>query len=852
MGWFSDHFGGKYVYQKGVTFQKMKGPMFSEYDSAKKQIKMLTVGNIPMYNDEHWKFKHGYRVHVNRQIFEEVNAMPRSLNIKNLDFSSIIDYITNTLNIADFGAVDSVEDKVKLCNGSLFENDPPIKDLAFETHQLGSGYDFQHFDSDLGWHYWSKHDDGDDDKRVYNNDATQDGGYYKRLYFTSLTLSSDKRTLDIDFEWHKYEDNNGTLDTVVYGQDSETNDVARFHYASVIYVDTNGDIDLDDKLYVERSYYTDAIYSVSSDAPYSFAPLYQVKADNATNEEKRKQKKFLRKLGLSIDSIENSLSNDQIDDYRIGFAIAPDDAYKSSAIAKYLYGFFETISDGTHYVDDNIGSQRNIRFTFNVGGLNVQQDFFLKEDIIAEPMIPSGLSQFGEWKVKLRQTSSNYSRQSGQVNDVYNDNVGGSLTDPYEQYAYIENLHLQDPANEDYSEWFNALPPSDFGKTRLATKFAYCFCHEDDIAEKINYQMLENISTDPDEKDFQQVWEIDSYKRFYVLSSIQEAEYYVTSRDVIYKSVYKSSNATEPATVITSTRPIIEIRKKIDANSYNRFIYSAGLLEYEIDGQTAKIYHKEADSTFRIFMLEDALKDKSFKEFTALYDESLVGVAYSVEKRYMKWYQRNGSRFVIQIVMLVITIWSGGTTSALNVVVNAALAFAIGYVAMKISEYVGGNLGVLLGVIFSMVAFYYTGQLDGMDSTGIWLKASDMYMAMQGEKNIREIAEMSKAMKKFNKEMNLKMIQLRMSMKAMESAGMDRATIIGKIALQMDVDEPDMFNEEVVSVYEENSWKLDEIKAVDYNLADTLYKQTVEIPTEVYEFEHNMQKIEQFGASDEN
>jgi len=295
----------------------------------------------------------------------------------------------------------------------------------------------------------------------------------------------------------------------------------------------------------------------------------------------------------------------------------------------------------------------------------------------------------------------------------------------------------------------------------------------------------------------------------------------------------------------------IELRKKIDANSYKRFVYTAGKLEYDIDDHTAKIYHDTADSSFRMFMLDGYMRGLPFKEYTAIYDESMVGLAYSHVSVYVKWYQRKGFSFIVQVVLIVVSIFTSGATSYLVVAARVALAYAIGAIAMRISDYVGGDLGVILGVIFAMVSFYFTGSLNVESASGMWLKAADMYMKLESQKQKNEAEQTIKALRKLKKEMNRKMIELRQSMEASEYSGMDRAVIIAKIASEMEVDDSGFFNEGLVSAVEEQEWRLNEVKPVDYDQAETLYNRTVNIPRDVYEFEHNMIKIEMFGVNDD-
>jgi hypothetical protein len=530
--------------------------------------------------------------------------------------------------------------------------------------------------------------------------------------------------------------------------------------------------------------------------------------------------------------------------------MAPEDSIKSAAIAKYMFHFFEEIGGGNPLIAEKIGAERNIEYEFEVNGLTVKQSFYLAEDIIDEPMTDG---VYGGWKIRLKQSVSNRQRYGPKIEEMYTEHIGGSASTLTEKYNTFVDLHKNNPDSTDYMDWYNELPPADYYKTTLLKKYAYAFCYEEDIASSIYYSMHSDISAEGEDPEFVKYWSMDTYKSFNTLRGDEESEYFASVVAVdTPQSVHIPSETDSGFYLVKAVKKVtVEIRKKINNNSYKRFIYTAGKLKYDIDDHIAKVDHDTADSSFRIFMLDGYLRNRPFKEYTSLYDESMVGLAYSHVSVYVKWYQRNGFRFIVQVVLIIIAIFTYGSTSYLIIIAKMALAYAISKIAMKLSEYVGGDLGVILGVIFALVAFYFTGTLDTNSTIGAWLKVADMYLKLESQKQLHEADQTMKALRKLKKEMNRKMIELRQAMEATEYSGMDRAVIIAKIADEMEVDDSGFFNEELVSAVEEQEWKLNEVKPVDYNQAETLYNRTVNIPRDVYEFEHNMIKIEMFGVNDD-
>jgi len=843
-------FSSSYKYFQSISFQPLKAEPFGEFLYSRRQFLFASDANSRIFGKEMWKWKNDYRKRSNDALAAKLNAQPELMPVEYNSYDAIVDYIKNTLEVDDFYSILHIYEKSNEILGEEFPEDE-----FPEAWQVV--YQWLIWD---GFFLWRFYDDEEDYYYYASQNTTEKVDDLYRVKVNNEYLSDSKAEAVLEYTLLYYEESEDEEGNVIIEEENQGDNVAvvdakQWFYISVSWIDkTDGKTHTSEEemLYIPYDIYTGSASEVENEELLEFAPIFQLKGDNEPVEVQLDQRRMLKTFGLSMDAVQGMIDNGDIDDFRIGYAVAPDDAVKSASIAKYLFEFFEIVGgsdfDGTIRP---LGLQRNRTIKFSVGEdeneLTVQISFNLEERTVdGQVDIPDG---FDEYKVKLKQKLSNADIYYDDVKDVYDDAIGGSETDITAMYNAVVDAYNDNP--DDYEEFYNRLPPSGYNRTSLIRKNTYAFSTPEDFDVVLFDELYFNVG-DEDEPEYEQYWEIDSYKRYHTLKSSDFDGLYA---QLIYDQNVEMLEDPETGELEESDLEsvMIIIRKNISDTQYKEYVYRSGMLEYEIDGHTAKVYHDKADKTFRLFMLNKYLDRKRFREYTAVYDRSLCGLAYCQERVKVRWYERAWFGTFLQIVAIVITVYTAGAGAGISAtLISMATTYAIAYVAMKLAEAIGGELGVLIGTIVAVTAMYFNPAGSGMSVSDIWLTTSDTYLKMESVKVKDDIEKMKSMYEEYKKEIDKYMYYIEQEMNYMDSLGYSKEAIIKNIANRAynegytDV----YFDIETVNSMEEEDWKLPEVKGVDYNLAETLYNQSTEIPKSVYEFEDRLYAVTRFG--DEN
>lgn len=854
MGFFSS----SYKNYQSISFQPLKSEPYGELAYAKKQIVFALAGNLGRYGNEIAKYKRDYRSTFSDSFVSKLGIEPEVKTVKNIDYSDIRQYIIDS-GVANLESIIDLEDK----NNSLGDN-PPKEDVL------------DYFMSSSSMPYLLN-SDGYDYYCNVNSTAKENGVI--RWKINNISFLDSNNDIELDYTEYEYvlndqgtpEPEDDTIDEVLNGPGSQAYDCAEFFYAKAYYFTTDDTEDTTRFALVPYEYFTDSMSTDSNIADIELAPIMKIESKkqilsscydeeegtfdvgSCTLEERtkwRNQQRALKRYGVSLDSVQSMLDNEEIDDFRIGLAISPEDAARSIAVSKYMFSFFDSIG-GEENAPIHTGIERNRTIPFEINGLEVRTRFNLEEKTYTGT-IPKP-EDCKEYKIKLTQAVTNSDRYYDDIKDIYDSYIGGGLTDIRDMYNAVVNWWKEDKNDEDRDSAYNKLPPSDYYKNTFGHKYTYAFCTPDEFEDILHDEIHINIADEGDTPDWVRLYNIVSYKEHRVLPTVESDKYYTVMSK--YETNYKDGIVVHRNDVIK-----IELYKQVSSNQYKKFTYSSGKLEYEIDGHSASVYHSEADGTFRFFLTKDAVKGLRFKEYVAVFDRSLCGLAYCHTRVKVKWYQKAGFKLFLQVVMIVasiaIAVFTGGAGSSVSaaivqVAVNMAVAYAITYIAMEISEAIGGDIGVAIAAIAAVAAFYFTGSFDTNSTAQLWLTASDVYFKLKTNQVQEETKRLQEDYDRFKREMRVKTRMLQESIELMSNNGYTREAILANIANQAYNDgfTNTMLTDEIAKSIEEDEWKLPEVKPVDYDLAETLYNSTTEIPDTVYNFNGKMREIEVFGSS---
>lgn len=139
----------------------------------------------------------------------------------------------------------------------------------------------------------------------------------------------------------------------------------------------------------------------------------------------------------------------------------------------------------------------------------------------------------------------------------------------------------------------------------------------------------------------------------------------------------------------------------------------------------SSVFHWDEDERtdgFFIPLSEDIMNTLSKRDYTHVAFSGLILVNYAIVKTKIKWYQRKAFWRLVQIVLVIISIWTmqpqlaalaSYTASEIaylviqSIVVNYLIGEAIGYVLSILADVIGGEAAVLIAAIIAAVAMIY-------------------------------------------------------------------------------------------------------------------------------------------------
>jgi len=842
MGWFSK----KRIYMQSLSFQKMKGEAFEEYKQVKKDIAFGLDGHLERFPEEIWKYKHDSKLRFNRKRLEELGAIPTTSDISSVDldplWTAVSDQVTDLVEILD------IEDKNKIVNGEEYLN-PLLYALVEEFMTRDNYKPYLHYDG--AGKFW-----------FYSNSSSSTLESVTIWKSESESINSANTELTLNYTEIEYDSGGGEVDS---SSGSKTWDCTEYYYAKAYYL-AEDDITNDTRfVYIDRVFFVSPSQPVSIDS-FQFAPILNMKTDNeilgscqynnsCTAEQLKEvklRKKVVRDLGTDMEAVHSLMDSGSIDHFSIGLALSPSDIMRSSAVAKYFYHFFDLFGGESALSGPRYVWARNREIEVTTGNVEATFGFNLTEEVFSGP-IPILLG-FGEYKVRLKQKTLNSVIYVDAIEKVYEDYIDAGETGMVSQYEAVVAQYKIDTADgtnpdsssyKDAVEAYNALPPSDYNSTKMGKKTTYAYCHPDDFDKILFHELNYNIAEGDDEPDWIELYEVHSYTPFRTTSSEDYEKLYVEFDDSKTRRVSVDGKSATEETMIE-----IKIFKQVDSSNYKVFTYDSGLIDYEVDGHEATVNHISLESKFRIFMLDDYMDSLKYKEYVAIYDRSLCGMSFVQEVTVLKWYERPSFLHILRAVAIIVTVFSIDAGSGIGAIaVSIAEGIAIAAIAQAIAKEIGGTTGVILGVIAAVAMYYYVGGVDAGESSSLWLKSADMYMKLQSIKVAEDTAALNREFEKFKREYKSKMIMLKTSMEKYDTMGYSRDAIIENIANQSyyNGDSDILFDVKMLDKIGEAGDKLPDVAPVDHNLVETLYNRVVDIPIEVYEFEHVMQKIDEFG-----
>ncbi len=192
-----------------------------------------------------------------------------------------------------------------------------------------------------------------------------------------------------------------------------------------------------------------------------------------------------------------------------------------------------------------------------------------------------------------------------------------------------------------------------------------------------------------------------------------------------------------------------------------------------------------------------------YKDWCILYEDTFCILAYSTEKVELKWYQTGLFKFVLTVVMIVITMVRlyYGDIGAIKdfatfievvstFVQQMAINYGIAYVAGELASHIGGTEGAIIGALFAMVATVLSpGGVDfGKD---LWLPLANqafdtinqgLEFAMNdiiatGESALRSLAEQNQELNKKLKDLDDNRINLAGVLTSMQQGMVDAGSV---------------------------------------------------------------------------
>jgi hypothetical protein len=434
-------------------------------------------------------------------------------------------------------------------------------------------------------------------------------------------------------------------------------------------------------------------------------PLSVIKQDfdYVTGEQKEATEKLLNSVGLSIDTLKESLEKnehaDKVMDCFVLIGVSPSEE-NDKAVSKVLY---ETIE----YVYKNVGLFVNepYNMTFKQGAYY---------NTILWTAIPEKLE-----KQKIMNVGE--CRHESKYTNVYkNYYMKASILRKY-RYNHWDVVDIKTQIIEEEVTDDGLILYSNILLNEILTKV------------KIDYAKEECVPLGQGDFDCTPKWELtenllftyyyrhvvpyeteDGYTSYHIYYLPLEVQLYLDGSDCV-GTVYAYSNKQ----IVTTT-----LTKQIDFYTTKTHTLMDFISSYTIDNpkQTVviKLNGKNEELVFPI--LSDVMRKLSVLDRTRLLDNAIYLQHYAYDHEYVKWYKTSAFGALLKVIMVIILIvvtivtWGSGTAPTYNltaalwtVVETIVIAVALTMALKLIAKYTDGFLQAFLSAVAIVAVMYFTG-----------------------------------------------------------------------------------------------------------------------------------------------
>ena len=838
-------FSSKVKKIKGISFVPIVQDTREEYVQFRKELLMAMIGNfsIKRFAFELWKYKQNVKHRYKTAKLDEVAGGIQTKTISKKDWSYVYNYLENN-NITGVVRVLSGTDRQRVC---IYDTtDKPegthLINLAISSWNHNTPQ-FAPYNVEIGTE--GEYDRYEPYAEYTNNFIVTDNGVTGSVY---ITCEYDVKATVYQYRY----DNNCNLvlvDTLygvvleeslyidLYYEDSAHQVLVKdYFYGKLKCLGTDNDhallpiIEVHSDVYISE--YINSTPTIIN-STFNIAPMLQVKGLNSTlTPEDQAVMRQLKKFGIGIDSIQNMLDNDIIKDFKVGLMVSPHDALTSRAIAKYLFHFFDSlgIPETEDYSDVFIRGRDGFSFEQEVSNSTYITNFSITKSI-KSGTIPNANQK--TYRLKCRQNIPNSQRFYKHIKEVYDDAIGNDPNNTKttkQLYDEIIQALENDPNNQTLIDARYELPAYNATSEMKPIKYIVVSCAIGEYVVASETERSEAITFgDDDVKTV--IWDVIGVKE---LIDFPDADKYsaVVSEGYEYNEFYEDFLETgnsdgEPLTVFS-----IELNYQHAPNEYTVITYSNGSIEYTTESGTVTQRHTAEDTDLRIPMIREALQNVTVYEFHELYSKCFIGLAFTVQKIRIKWYQRGIFKVVLQIVLVVVavavTVLSGGAgvgvgTALASVATNIAIGYAVTAVVVKILDAAGiDTTWARVAVAVIQVAVTGTITADNMAQLGLVLADTAVKLELQSTQE--DMQRLKEQQEEFNKMMDKKMKELKKNLETF------KGDIFNLVKMTPEYDEMMLYTpsyaveitEDLYKIQEDNEWRLPEVQDIDRNLVDNL------------------------------
>ena len=807
---------------------------------AQRRFKMLLIDDMESYGMEMWRYRHNYRRSPTEEYLEEQGVLPEPNTFYTSDATAFYD----NLEVEDMKVIEDIEPPEEFYGSTITKDSSTILILSRFMNEDGLYGAFY-----SGGYYFHTN--------VNGNDVTEGDKKYELVNGSlEFTLKEDlvqgfgvPTDVHANFDVYtvRYDEENEEYYTEYSYSTTFTKDTTQYAFSKLLYRTKDNEFafpPIIDEVYISPYFTIDNYLLTTDPVTLNFSPVIPIRGEFQAPAEEAKEKKLLRKLGVDFSLLTSMVNNDQIDDLRLTYALAPHEALKSSAICKYMYHFFEEVGgeeDGVFTRGNLTEGNREIEVIMNNDALTAPEPeltmtykfiLFSKE---VTGLIPNNNSQ--DYKVKIKQNITNRQKYRLMLEEVYSDYIGGggSGMSSEDMYMTILNAYLANPTNTTLIKAHNELPPKDCMNDKKPSRVVYAFADPNAMVDSMKETL--SFKLDPNSDDVTVIYDIVWYRPY--------------NTGVTDATLYHATSETKLISLSTSVKMnhhkvafIIKIYKQITPTKYREYTFTRGSISYEINGErTAEAEYKDGDSNFKFVTIYDYVKHLKFKEWVAIHDSSVCAIIYVHQRIKVKWYQTAGWQLVFQIIMVVISIavtvaTAGAGATVATVLTDMVINFIVAYAVAKLIDFISGTVGGTLGSILAVASFVAISiATNGASITdpALWLQSADIYMKAELRTMKIEAEEARKTYENFMAEMDKKSALVADSMQNYIASDENREIALEKLVRGNYSSNLKMTLDDIDKIFDE-SWKNPPMRTMMLDPEEELVRTNVRIPRPTIRF----------------